>query len=141
MRSDLIIISRISHDRYAGVVLRRTAQHRRPANVDVLNRFLQGDARLCHGLLKRIKIHHDQIDRLNAVLAHRRFVCRVPPKVEEPAVNFRMQRFHPAIEHFRKTGVRAKIGYREARLTQRLPGAAGGNQFHAGFSQLFRKRD
>ena len=40
------VISRIRNHRYALVILRRTAQHRRPADVDILNRILQRDIRL-----------------------------------------------------------------------------------------------
>ena len=61
---------------------------------------------------------------------HRRFVGFVAPDVEQPAVDFRMQRLHAAIEHFREAGVLADILDREARFAQGFGGAASGDQFH-----------
>ncbi len=46
------------------MILRRRADHRRPADVDVLDRLLQCHARLGNRLLKRIEIDAKQIDRL-----------------------------------------------------------------------------
>ena len=72
---------------------------------------------------------------MNAVRLHRGFVAGVAADVKQSAVNFRMQRLHPAIEHFGKAGVFADVLHREARLAQGARRAAGGNQFHAGRGQ------
>ena len=43
----------------------------------------------------------------------------------------RMQRLDPAVHHFGKSGEIADVDHREARIAQRLAGAAGGNKFDA----------
>ena len=48
------VIGRIRNHRYALVILRCTAQHRRTANVDILNRILQRDIRLSDRFLEWI---------------------------------------------------------------------------------------
>ena len=91
---------------------------------------MQFHVRLRDRRLERIQIHNDQINGFDGVCFHRRLVRRVAANVKQPTVNERMQRFHAAVEHFRKTRVFGNIFHRQARVTQRLGGAAGGNQFH-----------
>ncbi len=62
------------------------------------------DVGLCDRGFKGIKIHHHEIDRLDPVLARGGFVLLVAAQIEEPAVHFRVQRFHPAVEHFGEAG-------------------------------------
>ena len=119
----------------------RAAQHRRPADVNVLNRVVQSDIRLRHRLLEGIKIHHDEINRLNVMRANGGFVRFVAANEQQAAVDFRMERFDAAIEHFGKAGVFADIFHRESGLAQRFGGAAGGNNFNAGFGQNLCERN
>ena len=102
---------------------------------------MQRDIRFGDRLLERIKVHHDEIDRADAVLADGRFVRRVAADVEQPAVNFRMQRFDAAVEHLRKPGVVAEILNTKSRSAQRLGRAAGGNEFDARLREGLGKRD
>ena len=44
---------------------------------------------------------------------------------QDSRVYFRVQGFHPSIEHFRKAGVVADLGHRQARILQQLGSAAG----------------
>lgn len=46
-------------------------------------------------------------------------------------MNFRVQRFHPAVEHFGKAGVVGHFDYRHAGIGQHFGGAAGRKNFHA----------
>ena len=64
---DFRVIRRVHDHGDAFVVLRGAAQHGRAADVDVLNRFGQRDAGFGDGLLEGIKIHDDEIDRLDLV--------------------------------------------------------------------------
>ena len=50
---------------------------------------------------------------------------------EQSAVNGRVECLHPAIKHFRKTGVGRDLSDREARIGQQFRGSAGGEQLNA----------
>ena len=125
------IIRRIYHHRHARMIFRRAPQHARPADVDIFNRIVQRDIRLGDRFLERIKIHHHQINRLDIVLGRRRFVFGIPANEQQAAVNFRMQRLHPAIHHFWETGELADFHHRHARLFDRACRPACGNNFDA----------
>ena len=118
---NLRVIKRVHHHRHAVMIFRRAAQHRRPADINVLNRIVQAHVRLGDGLLERIKIHHDEINRLNAMCADGGFVRLVAANEQQAAVDFRMQGFDAAIEHFGKAGVFADVFHCRAR-----PRAASG---------------
>jgi hypothetical protein len=48
------------------IVLRRGAQHRRAADVDVLDRVLEAAVRIGDRRLERIEVDDDEVDRLDA---------------------------------------------------------------------------
>ena len=54
--------------RREGVVLGRRADHRRAADVDVLDHLLVGDAPPCRRALERVQVHAHEIDELDVVL-------------------------------------------------------------------------
>ena len=126
----LFVVGGLDHDRHVGMVLGGGADHRRPADVDVLDAIVVGGA-FGDGGLERIKVHHQEIDRLDAVLLHRRGVLLVGADAQQAAMHFRVQGLDPAIHHFRKTGQLGDVDHLEAGIFQRLGGAAGGNEFDA----------
>jgi hypothetical protein len=64
---DLAVARRAHDDADGGEVLRGRADHRRSADVDLLDHVvLPGPAR--HGLAERVQVHDDEIDRLDVVL-------------------------------------------------------------------------
>ena len=69
-RQHLLVVGRLDHHGHVGVVLGGGADHRRPADVDVLDAVVEGAA-FGDGRLERIEVHHQKIDRLDAVLFHR----------------------------------------------------------------------
>ena len=123
-----VVVRRVAHDRHALVVFRRAAQHRRTADIDVLDRFLEVHAGFRHGLLERIKIHHDEIDQRDVVFLRLRQVVRFVAAAKEPAMDFGMQRFHAAFHDFGKAGVLADFRDRQSFLGQKLRGASRGEQ-------------
>ena len=94
------------------MILGRTPQHGGPANVDVLDGVMQMDPGLGHCRLEGVEIHHHQIDGQDAVLAHRGLMHRIAAQVQQPAVNPRVQRLHPTIEHLREAGVLGNVAHR-----------------------------
>ena len=65
-----------------------------------------------------------------------RFVLGVAANVKQPAVHFRMQRLHAAIEHFGETRELADLHDGNARFLQRARRAARRNDLHAHAVQL-----
>ena len=128
-RDEAGVLRRIGGDRDAGEVLGRAAQHRRAADVDVLDDLVQGRVRIRRHPLERIQVQHQQVDRRDAVFGHHRIVGA--GAAEQAAVHDRVQRLHPAVHHFREAGGLADVLHREPGLAQGLRGAAGREQFHA----------
>ena len=127
----LRVIRRVNHDRDAVVVFGRAAEHRRPADVNVLDRVVQAHVRLGDRLLERIKIHDHQINRRDAMFFDGGLVRFIAANEKQAAVDFRMQRLHAAIQHFGKAGVFADVLHGEAGVAQCFGRAAGGNDFNS----------
>ena len=137
-----VIVVGIAHDRHTLVVLGGAAQHCRAANVDVLNGLPESHVGLRHGLLERIKVHHHQVDERDVVGLGLTQVFGLVAPAEQSAVNFRMQRLHPAIHDFGKAGVPAHLGDREPPPGEKLGCAPRGkNPIAKTFDQGGRKFD
>ncbi len=123
------VVLGIDHDGDVLVVLRRTADHGRAADVDVLDGVRQGASGLGHRGCERIEVDRHQIDRRDAILGHH---CAVQvAAAEDAAVDLRVQGLHPAVHHLREAGVVGHFDSRDAVVTQQLEGAAGGEDLDA----------
>ena len=112
------------------VILRRRADHGRPANVDVLDAGVEiGAAR--HRCLERVEVHVEHVEALDAVRLHRRRVLGVVAQRQQAAMHFGVQRLHPAIHHLRKAGDSGDVRHIEPGVGDCLLGAAGGDQRRA----------
>ena len=96
------VVGGLDHDRDVGVVLGGGADHRRAADVDVLDAVVESRA-LRDGRLERIEIDHQQIDRPDAVRVHRGGVLRVVADRQQAAMHLRVQRLDPAVHHLRES--------------------------------------
>ena len=81
-----------------------------------------------HRRLERIEVAHDQVDRLDAVFLQRGPVLGIVAHGEDAAVDVRMQRLDPAVEHLRKAGDLGDLAHRQAGLGKRLARASRGDQ-------------
>ena len=126
------VVGRIDDDGHALMILGGGADHRRPADIDVLDRVFVGAIRLRHGGGEWIQIHDQQIDRLDAVRLHD---VLVDVTAEQTAVNLRMQRLHAAVHDFRKTGVRRDLRHRNPVLPEQRGRSARGKNRDASFVQ------
>ena len=133
------VIAGIDHHRDRGVILRRRAHHGRAADIDVLDRIVVAAVGPRHGRGKRVEIDREQIDRLDAVLAHDVLIDAAAP--QQAAVNLRVQGFHPAAHDLGKAGVFGDFLDRNAVAHQQFGGAAGGQQLDAALLQFARKLD
>ncbi len=109
------IVGRVSYYRDMRIVLRCRAHHRRAADIDVLDRLLQSAAGIGDGFAERVKVDHQQIDRLDAVRVHRVHVLMHIPPAEQCAVDLGVQRLDAPVHDFRKAGVIRHIRHRHTR--------------------------
>ncbi len=122
-----LVVRGIGHHCHAVVVLGGATDQRRPADVDVLDAVLEGRATR-HGGGEGIEIRNQEIDRRDAVPRDRfQMVGPVAPR-QESAVDCRMQRLDPPVQHFRKAGDGGDVDDGEPGLGERPRGAAGGDQ-------------
>ena len=129
-RSTRRIVAGIDHDRHVGVVLGGGADHGGAADVDVLDAGLEVGA-LRDRRLERIEVDDQEIDRPDAVCAHRRGVVLVVADREQAAMHLGMQRLHAAVHHLGKAGELGDVEHGEAGIGQRLAGAAGRDELDA----------
>ena len=133
---DRVVVGGRSDDRHILKILGGGADHRRPADVDVLDQFFERHAWFGSGFLKGIKIHHHHVDRLNAVLGDSAAVRGILAAVQNASVHLGMQRLDAAVEHLGKAGELGDIFDLDAGVAQQFGGAAGGDQFHAQAGEL-----
>ncbi len=108
-----LVIVGIDNHSDVGVVLGRRADHRGPADVDVLDRLRVGGV-LGDGCLERIEVDHHQVDGADPMLVHRRLVRGVVAHGEEPAMHLGVQRFDPAVHHLGKAREIRNVTHRSA---------------------------
>ena len=130
-RGDFLVVLRVHDDGDVVVVLGGAAEHGGAADVDVLDGVVERDVGLRDGGLERVKVHHHEVNRRDAVLLHSGLVLSVAADVEQAAVDLRVQRLHAAIEHLGEAGVLGNVLHHESGVAERFGRAAGGNEFHA----------
>ena len=133
-----VLIGRRKH-RHIRPVFCGRAQHRRAADVDVLDGVFERAVGLGNGGFEWIEIEHQQIDGGNAVLCHHGVIGAAT--AQQAAVNFRVQGFHPAVHDLWEPGMGRHLGDRQAGLLQRLEGAAGGKQRHIECAERLGERN
>ena len=111
------------------MVLRRAAQHRGSANVNVLNRIVQAHAWAGHRLFKGVKIHHHQIKRLYSMFFEKFPVFGNFTTSQKPHVYMRMESADAAIHDFGKTRDLAHLRDFQTVFAQKLRSAPSGNNF------------
>ena len=87
-----------------GVVLGGTADHRRSADIYVFDALIESGT-LRDRCLKRVEIDRHQINRRNPMRFHlRQMLCQIAP-AQNAAMHLRHERFHAAIQNFRKASM------------------------------------
>ena len=121
------------------MILGGGADHRGPADIDILDGVFKAAIGIGDCLLKRVQVDDDQIDRLDLVLLHHRVIDSTP--AEYAAMHLWVQGLDSSRHHFRKAGVIGDLGYRYALLGDQFGGAAGGQQFDIVSPQGLRQFD
>ena len=95
------IIHRIGDDGHAGEILGRCPHQRHPADIDLLDGFVQRHTRLVDRRLKRVKIAHHQVNRRIAFAGQRGHVFLGIAR-QNRRVHGGMQRLDPPGQHLRR---------------------------------------
>ena len=132
---DLAVLPGVGGDRREGMVLGRRADHRRPADVDLLDRLFERHARLADRGFEGVEIDDHQFEGQDAVLGQGLHVLGVVVPAEDAAVDLGMQRLEPPVHHLGEARVVRNVADRDAFGLQVFAGAAGAEDFHAGGDQ------
>ena len=127
---DVVVAFGVGDHSHALEVLRGAAQHRRAADVDVLDAGSEIGAGF-HRLLEGIQVHDDHVDHLDAVLGGFGHVLGVVALRQKPAVHHRVQRLHTAVHHLGEMRHLVDGGHGNARLGDDLRGTARRDDFRA----------
>ena len=131
------VVERIDDHSDAFVILRGGAHHRRPANVDVLDRVLVCASGLRHRRREGIEIDDDEVDGLDAVLAHD-FIVNAAA-AEQAAMNLRMQRLDASIHDLGKARMLGHLRDTHTALLEQRRGSARGEDRNAALLQRLRE--
>src|SRR6185436_8894789 len=104
-------------------ILRRGANHRGTADIDLFNGFFSRHARARDCLRKRIEIYNHEIDRLNSLLLHGGDMLRIVANPKQAAVYTWMKGLHASVHHFWKARYVRDVAHRDACFAQSLRGS------------------
>ena len=102
------------------------AHHGRAADVNVFNRVFQRAACFGDGGGKGVEIDAHKVNIADAVFRHLRGVVAQIAPPEYAAVDFRVQGFDAAVQHFGKARVVRHFNHGDADIGKQLGGAACG---------------
>ena len=112
---DRRVAGRARHDGHAGVVLRRGADHRRAADVDLLDELVERDPGPLGGRGERVEVDDDELERSDRRGRELAPVVDPAPVGQDPGVDPRMERLDPSVEHLRKARHGGDVGHGQAR--------------------------
>ena len=130
-----------AHDHDHGlVVLGGRPDHRRPADVDLLDRLLDGGVPAKDRVDERVEVAADEVDLAQAVLGQRGEVLRPVAPRQDARVHARVQRLDAAVHHLGEAGEVPHGAGVERSLLDRLQGAARGEELVTETLQPARER-
>ena len=92
-----VVTGGVDHHGAGAVVLGGAADHRGPADVDLLDALRVGRAR-GHRLLEGIEVDHDELERVDLQLVELRHVVRLGEVGQQPGVHPRVQGLDPPVD-------------------------------------------
>ena len=128
---DGVVARRRRHDRDVGVVLRGGPDHRGPADVDLLDELVERDAGPLGSRRERVEVDDDELERGDRGGDQLLAMVGEAAVGEDPGVDPRMERLHPAVEHLGEARHRGDVRDGEARLAEGSRGAAGRDELEA----------
>jgi hypothetical protein len=94
------------------MVLGGCAHHGRAPDVDLLDDLVESDARALHGRGERVQVDHDQLEGRDPGLDDRLAVGRQASIGQDPAVDPRVERLDPPVQHLGEAGDRRDVRHR-----------------------------
>ena len=134
-------MGRVGQDGDETMILGRTSNHARAADVDLFDRFIKSNVRFSDGLFERVEVDTDQIDGLDIVLGHGADMLWIVAKCKQAAVDFWVEGFDPAIHHFRERGDLLDGSDLQPGVCEQARGATGGDQLDIKFCQALGEID
>ena len=129
---------RVDDHGHRAVVLRRGADHRRAADVDLLHALLRRGTGRDRGL-ERVEVRHQQLERLDAEPGQLGLVPGIGGVREQARVHPRVQGLHPAVQALGEAGELLDGGDRHPGRADPGRRAAGGDDLNAGRVQPGRQ--
>jgi len=131
---NVAVLLRGGHNCHGRMVLRRGADHRGAADVDLLDALIIVRAG-SDGLLERVEVDHHQLERLNPQLLQLGDMAVLAQVCQDAGVHARVERLHTAVEDLREPGQLRHLSHGNASISDALGGGAGGDDFHACLAQ------
>uniref|UniRef100_A0A6J5ZQ13 Unannotated protein n=1 Tax=freshwater metagenome TaxID=449393 RepID=A0A6J5ZQ13_9ZZZZ len=128
--ADRVVLRGVRDDGGKVGVLRCGANHRWAADVDLLDHLGVADSFGRDGLFERVKVHADEVDKLNAVLFGLGQVLAVVAEREQPGVEPRVERLDAAVHDLGETGEIVDRANLKPGAAQRRCRSPGRDQFH-----------
>ena len=128
---NLVVILGVANHRYIVPVLGSRTQHRRTADIDILNGLLDRYALLLNRLTEGIEVHAHQVDKLDSVLLQRLKMALVIAASQQTAMHLGVQRLHAAVANLGEARYVADVDYLHAALLEQLHRAARGDHLPA----------
>ena len=123
------IVLRVYHNSYVLIVLCRTSEHRRSADINVFDRRLQIYTGFFDGFLERIEVDYDNVDRVNVHLLEEVHMFLVVSHCKKTCVYLGVQSLYSAVETLGKSRDGRYVNRLNTRLVQYLERAARGYYF------------
>ncbi len=128
--ADPLVVGRVDHDRDVGVVLGGAADHRGPADVDLLDDVVEAGAG-GDGLGEGVEVPDEQVEGLDVELGELLAVRALADVGEEPGVDLRVEGLDAVVEDLWEAGEVFDLGHRDAGLADAGRGRAGGDELDA----------
>ena len=146
-----LVVVRVNDHGHRVRVLGGGTQHAGTADVNVLDGVREGNVGVGDGLLELVEVHHDQVDKLDAVLGNLGHMLLGVAAGEKRAVHLGVQRLDAAVHHLREPGEVLDGADLHAGLLERFGRAAGRDDLNPelvgeraceiGHARLVRHRD
>ena len=113
----------------------------RAADVDLLDQLVERRLGVAPRPCKRIQIHDDEVDRLDALSGQRREVVGPMAAGQDAAVDRRMEGLDAAVHHLGEAGDVGHVRDRQARSCKSFRGSAGGDDVDVTIGEGTGQRD
>ena len=128
---NLRIVLGVANHRHVSPILGCRTQHRRTANVDILDCLLDRHTLLLNRLTEGIEIHADHVDKLDLILLEGLQVALIVTTSQQTAMHLRVERLDTTITNLREARYIADIDHLNTLLFEEFHRTARGDHLPA----------